>query len=335
MPEVSVILPAFNAAHTVARAVRSILDQTLQDLELIVVDDGSNDETAAVVRAIHDPRLRLIQQPHAHVAAAANTATAHATAHATAPLIARMDADDYAHPNRLQQQRDLLLRQDADVVGCQVRIVNAAGDSVRTMKNYEHWINEETLDAQQIMALRFVEFPLVNPTILARRSYFGLRFRDGDFPEDYDLLLRAAGRGMRLAKVGEILLDWTDSPGRLTRTDGRYTPEAFDRCRRAHLLAGPLAGVDRVDLWGVGQTGKPWLRWLQEQGITVRRGYDVSPRKLGVTIHGVPVAHPDSIPDADGTPLIIAVGADGARQLITPQLLARGYEIAGDAWFVA
>lgn len=331
MPEVSVILPVFNAACTVARAVQSILEQTLSDLELIVVDDGSDDETVSIVRAIRDPRLRLIQQSHGHVASAANTATAHATA----PLIARMDADDYAYPNRLQRQRDLLLRQDVDVVGSQVRIVDAAGAAVNTMRNYERWINEETLDSQQILALRFVELPLVNPTILARRSYFELGCRDGDFPEDYDLLLRAVESGMRLAKVDQVLLDWTDSPDRLTRTDSRYTPEAFDRCRRTHLLAGPLAGIDRVDLWGVGQTGKPWLRWLQKQDITVRRGYDVSPRKFGVTIHGVPIAHPDSMPNADGTSLLIAVGAVGARQLITPQLRSRRYEIAGDAWFVA
>ncbi|MEK6236039.1 MAG: hypothetical protein N2C14_15140, partial [Planctomycetales bacterium] len=123
--------------------------------------------------------------------------------------------------------------------------------------------------------------------------------------------------------------------GRLTRTDDRYSSEAFDRCRRTHLLAGPLAGVDCVDVWGVGRTGKPWLRWLQQQGVAVRRGYDVSPRKQGVTIHGVPIAHPDSLPDADGTPLLIAVGAADARRVIAPQLRARRHEIGGDAWFVS
>ena len=65
------------------------------------------------------------------------------------------------------------------------------------MRRYERWINEETVDGEQISALRFVEFPLVNPTILARRSYFELGFCDSDFPEDYDLMLRAAAHGAR------------------------------------------------------------------------------------------------------------------------------------------
>ena len=160
-------------------------------------------------------------------------------------------------------------------------------------------------------------------------------FRDCDLPEDYDLMLRAAAQGMRFGKVDEVLLDWTDHPGRLTRTDSRYTPEAFMRCRQLHLLAGPLRDVSRVDLWGVGDTGKPWLRWLQAQNITVRRGYDINQRKVNEIIHGVCIAHPSEMPSADGTPLVIAVGAEDARKLILPEILSRGYVAGGDAWFVA
>ena len=331
MPEVSVILPVFNGAGTIARAVCSILDQTLREIELIVLDDGSTDETVAVSRKIRDPRLRLIQRAHLGVATAANTATELAVA----PIIARMDADDFADPLRIEKQLQLLHEQNLDVVGCQVRIVNESCHVARSMQRYERWINEETIDAQQISALRFVEFPLVNPTILARRGYFEMGFRDSDLPEDYDLMLRATAQGMRFGKVDEVLFDWTDHPGRLTRTDSRYTFEAFTRCRRLHLLAGPLRDVNCVDLWGVGQTGKPWLRWLQARNITVRRGYDIDERKVNEIVHGVCIAHPSEMPRADGRPLVIAVGAEDARKLILPQILSRGYVVGGDAWFVA
>lgn len=348
MPDVSVVLPAYNSAPTILRAVKSILDQTFRELELIVVDDGSTDETAAVVRTIRDPRLRLMQRSHRGVATAANTGTELARA----PVIARMDADDFAYPQRIEKQLQLLNEQSLDVVGCQVRIVDQLGDVVPSMSRYESWINADTLDSSQIVALRFVEFPLVNPTILARRSYFTQGFHepwvqakaqtetehgfgDGDFPEDYDLMLRAAGQGMRFGKVHEVLFDWTDHAGRLTRTDSRYSAEAFMRCRQAHLLAGPLNGVRRVDLWGVGQTGKPWLRWLQAQNISVRRGYDIDRRKVNARIHGVDIAHPRDMPAPDGTPLIIAVGAADAREVILPQIDSRGYVSGEDAWFVA
>ena len=331
MPEVSVVLPVFNGARTISRAVRSILDQTLRKIELIVLDDGSTDETIAVTRKIRDPRLKLIQCAHRGVAAAANAATELATA----PIIARMDADDFAYPLRLETQLQRLHEQHLDVIGSQVRILNETGHVVRSMRRYERWINEETVDGEQISAFRFVEFPLVNPTILARRRYFELGFCDSDVPEDYDLMLRAAAHGMRFGKVDEVLLDWNDHEDRLTRTDSRYSLPAFMRCRQLHLLAGPLCNATRVDLWGLGQAGKPWLRWLQARNVTIRRGYDVNERKVNERIHGVQVKHPREMPVADGTPLVIAVGAEGARELILPQIRSRGYVPGDDAWFVA
>ena len=319
MLEVSVVLPVFNGAATIARAVRSILDQTLREIELIVFDDGSTDDTVAVLREIRDPRLKLKHGVHSGVAAATNSATQLAAA----PLIARMDADDFAYPSRLEKQLQLLHQQNLDVVGCQVRILNAANQIAPSMRRYERWINEETSDHGQISALRFVELPLVNPTILARRGYFEMGFRDNDLPEDYDLMLRAAAHGMRFGKVDEVLFDWMDGPCRLTRSDSRYAHDAFMRCRRLHLLAGPLHGVEQVDLWGLGQTGKPWLRWLQAQKIAVRRGYDINDRKVNTKIHGVQIAHPSEMPRADGTPLVVAVGAESARQTILPLIQAR------------
>jgi glycosyltransferase involved in cell wall biosynthesis len=331
MPEVSVVLPVFDGEGTIARAARSILDQTLRDIELIVVDDGSRDGTAAVVEALGDSRVRLIRCAHRGLVSALNTGISLAAA----PLIARMDADDFSRPPRLEKQRELILDRDLDVVGCRVRILDEASGRALSMQRYQRWINEETVDGERICALRFVEHPLVHPTILARRGYFEMGYRDRGLPEDYDLMLRAAARGLRFGKVDEILFDWTDHPGRLTRTDSRYSPEAFLRCRRLHLLTGPLRDVAQVDLWGVGQTGKPWLRWLQARKIAVRRAFDIDDRKVGTSISGVSIAHPGDMPAADGTPLVIAVGAEGARDVILPQVQARGYRAGQDAWFVA
>ena len=331
MTAVSIVLPVFNAARTVHRAACSILDQSLQDLELIVVDDGSTDDSLDVLSSIRDERLKLITCSHRGVVAAANTGTQHATA----PIIARMDADDYSHRTRLQRQLDWLNTHDCDVVGCHVRILDQSGHAATTLARYERWINIETATPDQIAALRFVELPIVNPTIMARREYFELGFHNDEFPEDYDLMLRAAEQGMRFGKVTETLFNWYDSSSRITRNDARYSTEAFMNCRRHYFHSGPLHDVDVVDLWGVGQTGKPWLRWLQSKTIDVRRAFDVSPKKIGQAIHGVPVLAPDDLPDCDGTMIVVAVGAGGSRELITEHLLKRGYVIGQDAWFVA
>ena len=328
-PRVSVVLPVRDAAATVERAARSILDSTLRELELIVINDGSADNSAAIVRQISDPRLRLVQQDALGVCAAANRGTAEARA----PVIARMDADDFSHPDRLEKQLSLLHHSGANMVGCRVRIVDALGRAVGSMQRYEQWSNSLT-EPGRIAAMRFVELPIVNPTLLAKREVFDLGFRDGAWPEDYDLCLRALGQGHTAAKVPEVLFDWIDSGDRLTRTDERYSPEAFDRCRRAHLLDGPLAGKTEVDMWGAGQAGKPWLSWLLSKGFTVRHVVEVSPKKIGTKIHDTPVISDTDLPPPDGTPLIIAVGAAGARELIEADLAQKGYTPGKDAWFV-
>jgi len=331
MPRVSVILPVFNAENTVGRAIRSILTQSLDDLELVVVDDGSTDDTMLRITDINDTRLKVITLPHRGVAAASNIALQNSTA----AYIARMDADDIAHPTKLQKQLQLLDDEDLDVVGCQVKIIDAEGNPTRTLQRYQQWINHDTASTDRIQALRFVELPLVNPTILARRKYFELGFPDNDLPEDYQLMLKAAAAGMRFGKVQNVLFDWMDGPTRLTRNDPRYSTDAFMSCRRLYLKTGPLADVPTVDLWGVGQTGKPWLRWLQTQKIHVRQAFEVSPKKIGKVIHNTPIVDADTMQTSDNVPLIIAVGAAGARDLIWNHIVERGYDPGTNAWFVA
>ena len=329
-PPLSIVLPAWNAAATIERAIRSVLASTFADFELLVIDDGSSDGTCEIVESINDPRLRLIRQEHLGVAATANRGTAEAQA----PFIARMDADDYCHPQRFEQQLALVDSENLDGAGGLVRIVDANGEPVPTMQRYEEWVNDNRTP-EAIAAWRFVESPLVNPTVLAKREVFELGYRAGDFPEDYDLWLRAIGKGYRFAKVPEVIHDWTDGPTRLTRSNPAYSEEAFNHSRLEHLLAGPLHGVDTIDVWGAGATGKPWLRWLQAASLRIRHLVEVSPKKIGEKIHGVRVRAPEDLPPADGTPLIVAVGAPGARELILAALMPLGYKAGDDAWFVA
>jgi len=97
MSRVTVVMPAFNAVPTIGGAVASVLGQTYRDFELVVVDDGSNDATAAIVRA-HTGPIRLVQQENLGVASARNEGIAHAEGE----LIAFCDADDYLFPKHME-----------------------------------------------------------------------------------------------------------------------------------------------------------------------------------------------------------------------------------------
>ena len=95
----SVIMPLYNKATYVRKAVESVVRQTFGDWELIVVDDGSTDGSGEVVREIDDPRIRLVQQENSGVGAARNNGVAQSSA----PWICFLDADDWWEPTFLEE----------------------------------------------------------------------------------------------------------------------------------------------------------------------------------------------------------------------------------------
>jgi glycosyltransferase involved in cell wall biosynthesis len=314
MPKVSVLLPVRDAATTLGPCLESLLGQSLHDLEVIAVDDGSRDGSGSLLeeRARADPRLVVLRTPPRGIVAALNTALAAARA----PLAARMDADDLAHPDRLARQVARLAGDPrVDVLGCRVELF---GEPVRDgMRVYVEWLND-LLDHEAIVRDLFVESPLAHPSVALRtealRGLGGWRAFDG--PEDYDLWLRAFEAGLRFAKVPETLLAWRDAPGRLTRTDPRYAPERFRALKLEALLRGPLAGARPAVVWGAGPIGKAWALALRGAGREVRAFVEVDPRKIGENIHGAPVVAAGRAADFPGALHLAAVGQPGARERI-------------------
>jgi glycosyltransferase involved in cell wall biosynthesis len=111
---VSVIIPAYNDAATVVSTISSVCNQTYSDLEVLVVDDGSTDQTAALVLSMADVdhRIRLLQKPNGGLASARN----HGIAHAAGEFIAPIDADDLWHPDKIKKQM-VVMRDRGDQVG--------------------------------------------------------------------------------------------------------------------------------------------------------------------------------------------------------------------------
>ena len=109
-PAISVIIPTYNRANSVGKAIQSVLDQTFKDLEIIVVDDGSTDDSAPVLAAFGD-RIRLIQQANRGVSGARNTGVRAATG----KWIAFLDSDDQWHSSKLEKQLDALQKYGTEV----------------------------------------------------------------------------------------------------------------------------------------------------------------------------------------------------------------------------
>ena len=231
-PAVSVLMGVRDGAAWISRAIASVLGQTLTDLELVVVDDGSTDATAALLAGVRDPRLVIERQARAGLTAALNRALGRARA----PLIARLDADDVALPTRLERQRAFLQgHPEVGLLGTAARVVDEAGRDVEITRP-----PEDDLGIRRALIRRN---PFVHSSVMARRALVvSVGGYDLSFPvaQDYDLWLRLSA-ATRMANLSEPLVIRHLVAGRVTaaRDAERLRAEARARWRAVRAGAYP------------------------------------------------------------------------------------------------
>ncbi|MDX1419733.1 MAG: glycosyltransferase family 2 protein [Rubricoccaceae bacterium] len=223
---VTVIVPAYNAGRFVAEAVRSAQAQTHPHVEILVVDDGSTDDTAAQVQALadRDPRIRLIRQPNRGVAAARNRGLAEARGAFVAPL----DADDRWHPEKLARQLRAMEDEAVGMVYTGWERCDRDGrplpDSARTPR-VEGWLADRFVRSNLIAC---ASVPLFRKACLDRvGGYDDHRPIEGAGCEDWDLYLRVAER-YPVAAVPEPLVGYRQSD-RSMSTDSVRMKRSYDR----------------------------------------------------------------------------------------------------------
>lgn len=236
-PLVSVVIPVYRPDEDLFRAaVRSILAQTLTELELIVVEDPSDRSAASVLDSFGDPRIRYIRNaertslPRQHN---------RGLAEARGRFLARFDSDDISHENRLQTQIEYLQRNpDVDVVGGAIRIIDETG----RVLGCRHYPREHD---QIIRAMHFYS-AIANPALMFRREIFE-RFGGWD-PErtlpagDYEWFSRIAQVGARFGNVDDILVDYRQHSGSLKSRKTHDTVRATIEIKRRYWPA-PLASA--------------------------------------------------------------------------------------------
>jgi glycosyltransferase involved in cell wall biosynthesis len=225
-----------NSATTVGAAVRSIQLQTLPDWELIVIDDGSSDQGAAVVAAFADPRILLVREPaSAGLAARLNQAVALSRG----DYIARMDADDICFPERLACQV-ARLRQDPsiDCLGCGAAVFVDSGSLVGVLPG--------GLTHQEIIARPYRGFPFPHPTWCGRAQWFRNNPYDAKLmkTQDQDLLLRVFAHS-RFAALADALVGYRQDGldlKKMLRGRRVFVGSLWRHARRGQLLPA---------LWGI------------------------------------------------------------------------------------
>ena len=233
MPRVSVLMSVRNGERWVGEAVDSILGQTFDDLEFIVVDDGSTDSTGAILEARKDPRLRVIHQPPSGLTTSLNRAWRLSGA----ALLARMDADDVAHPDRLARQVTFLdAHPEVGLLGTGCHEISESREVIGVIVPPE--------DDAAIRRVLIRKNPFVHSSVMLRRAALeAAGGYDESLPvaQDYDLWLRMS-RLTRMANLPEPLVKRRLTPGRVSsaRDTDRLRAEVAMKLRALRNGAYPL-----------------------------------------------------------------------------------------------
>jgi glycosyltransferase involved in cell wall biosynthesis len=313
-------MPVRNAAETLPAAMDGILAQSWREWELIAVDDGSVDATPEMLASLAcgDSRVRVISTPPQGIVAALQTGCAAAAG----DWIARMDGDDRMHPERLAAQ--LQYARNHPDVGVVSSLVGYGGKTAGYAAHVD-WING-LCTPEEISLRRFVEAPVAHPSVMFRRELLDRHggYRDGRFPEDYELWLRWMEAGVRFGKVPQVLLEWNDPPGRLSRSDPRYAVERFYQVKCGYLARWLLSNVDPTRkpwLWGAGRITRRRFDALERAGARFEGFIDVDPKKANRHRDGRRVVMADELPARDAAFIIVGVGCRGAREKIAAHLM--------------
>jgi len=219
---VSVLLPVYNGMPYVKQAIESILAQTYQNFELIVIDDGSSDESASVIREIEDNRVFFYQQTNMGLAATLNRAIGLSKG----PYLARQDQDDYSQPQRFEKQVEFLEKHpDYGVVGTWAENIET-----HAQRRFLHARPHHKQPPAESFALKYTllfDSPFVHSSVMIRKSALdkvGLYSTDASRqpPEDYELWSRI-GRECEIANISDFLQIYRRGPQSMTRlADNAY-----------------------------------------------------------------------------------------------------------------
>ncbi len=203
MVKVSIILPAYNASSTISQSIESIIKQTYEDWELIIINDGSNDNTKDIILSYKDDRIKIFDNPgNKGIVYTLNRALSIAQG----LYVARMDSDDISISTRIEKQIDYIEKYNLDLIGCMTERIDMEGNCVLHMANKSYSPSKIT---------RCVKYDncIAHPTWFGRKSMFEELggYRNFHACEDYDFLLRAIRHNYKLGICDSIQLKYREN----------------------------------------------------------------------------------------------------------------------------
>lgn len=220
MPLISIIMPVYNTAPYLKEAIESVLNQSEQDFEFIILNDASTDHSKAVIDNYTDRRIRIVNnEKNLGLASTLNKGIRLARG----KYIARMDGDDICIQNRFEQQIAVLQKEEDKVVVCSIcELIDENGKKIGNWKDDKKYLSPEQIKNQLP-----INNCIVHPSIIVTKEIISQFFYDPvqHESEDYDLWLRMSAKEIRFVKIPNTLILH------------RIRKESFTRQRQSNVYA--------------------------------------------------------------------------------------------------
>jgi glycosyltransferase involved in cell wall biosynthesis len=243
-PKVTVLIPAYNAGKYIGEAIASVLRQSFTDFELLIVNDGSTDDTVEIIDAFNDPRIVVVNQDNKGVAAALNVGLSHARAE----YIARFDADDVCYPNRLKTQYDFITAfPEYSIIGSAVDYVDAEGHHIFTHHPEGH-LNEE------IQQLKYSICPFIHSSVFYKKAVI---INNGGYNEhaytyeDHFLWVNIL-KNQKACNLSQPLIKVRLSPGSVS-IDGKWHKRKFRSIKYSTLKNRTITESEGEELYRISR----------------------------------------------------------------------------------
>lgn len=283
-PLVSILIPFKNTEDYLVECLDSILEQTYEHWELLIVDDGSTDSSYKLVEEYlkKDDRIQLYKNNGQGIIHALRTALTHSKG----DYITRMDSDDIMTSNRLEVQLNSLLNFGRGhlAVG-QVHYFSETGIN-KGFSNYEKWLNKLTASGSNYSEI-YKECVIPSPCWMLHKDDLQAcgAFNHNRYPEDYDLAFRFYEHNFKCIPCDKVLLHWRDYAVRTSRTHEHYAENHFLDLKLYYFLKLNYNSSRPLVVWGAGKKGKKTARLLLEKSISFDWICD-NPKKIGKHIYG-------------------------------------------------
>lgn len=329
---VSLIMPIKNLERYIAETVQSIIQQSHQHWELLIVNDHSTDGTDDIITALaeRDQRIKLYQNEGNGIIPALQLALSKTKGE----YISRFDGDDIMPPDRLGlMMKACLAAPPKTIVTGKVKYFSDEPISNGYLA-YEQWLNER-IDQNDHWDWRYRECVIASPNWMVRKSDLLEMggFNQLSYPEDYDLVLQWHRHRFKVKSIPETTLNWREHPERTSRNSEHYNQEHFFRLKIKHFVRHQL-GNSKLVIWGTDTKGKLTANILDEllTGFTWM-GLEERMAEQQINLHQI--HHYTEIEGLKNIKLLLAVYPNNEQRAKLENYLQNQYLVLGeDYWYL-